>query len=374
VPRTFTLRQLGRLRAWAQGLGTTRFATPMAAVSRLLAVQAQDYLASLWAVGRRVRGATQADLEAALERGELVRTWPMRGTLHLVAAADVRWLLALCAPRASARAHGRHRQLGLDERTFERARAALDRELGRRGRLTRSESFRVLDGAGISSAGQRGIHLIGRLAHDGFLCLGPRDGKQPTVLRLDDWVPPAPAMPRADALVQLARRYVGGHGPANAGDLAWWAGLGLTEARLALGAAGLDELEGPDGPLAVAGSPDAGARGTGVALLPAFDELLVGFAGRDAFVATEHRPHVLKGGLMAATLAADGRAVGTWRRVLGRAAVTVELSPFAPLAASVRAALEGEVQAYGDFLGVRAVARWPVAHSTKGTSARRSRG
>ena len=92
-----------RQRLLRQGIADARFATAVDVVSWMLAVQAQDYSSSLWAVGLRMRDGSEADVERAIADGTLIRTWPMRGTLHLVAADDVRWLLELLAPRVIAR-------------------------------------------------------------------------------------------------------------------------------------------------------------------------------------------------------------------------------------------------------------------------------
>ena len=70
------------------------------------AVQAQDYLGSLWALGLRMRRAVEAEVEQAIADKAIVRTWPLRGTLHYVAAGDVRWMLGLSAPRTLARRYG----------------------------------------------------------------------------------------------------------------------------------------------------------------------------------------------------------------------------------------------------------------------------
>src|SRR5689334_11482114 len=88
---------------------------PGEVVAWLGAVQAQDYLGALWAVGLRTPGATEASVEQALAERTIVRTWPMRGTIHFVAAADVRWMLDLLAPRVVRRSKSRRTQLGLDE-------------------------------------------------------------------------------------------------------------------------------------------------------------------------------------------------------------------------------------------------------------------
>ena len=114
----------------------------------------------------------------------------MRGTLHFVAAQDVRWLLALLTPRVIAHSAGRYRQLELDEATFARG---AKRCLQGRSRAGSSSPvmklLQELEQAGISTAGQRGYHLLGRSAQDGLICFGTRRGKQQTFTLLDEWVP-----------------------------------------------------------------------------------------------------------------------------------------------------------------------------------------
>ena len=79
-------------------------------VAHLGAMQAQDFPGAKWALGLRIPGTTDADIEQAIADRKIVRTWPMRGTLHFVAPDDVRWMLQLMTPRIMARAAGRHRQ------------------------------------------------------------------------------------------------------------------------------------------------------------------------------------------------------------------------------------------------------------------------
>ena len=111
--------------------GITRPDAPSAAgvVRRLGAVQAQDYPGALWSIALRMADTTRAQIEHAVATRTIVRTWPMRGTLHFVPAEDARWMLALLAPRVIAGAAGRHRQLELDSTTFRRSRDLIMRSL-----------------------------------------------------------------------------------------------------------------------------------------------------------------------------------------------------------------------------------------------------
>src|SRR5688500_13877357 len=156
------------------------------------AMQAQDYQAALWAIGLRTQGSTLSSVNEAIESAEIVRTWPMRGTLHFVAGADLRWMVALMAPRAIAKAAGRARGFEIDGDVISNTRRLLEKALRGLKRLTRTELYAVLEEGGVSSEGQRGIHLIGRLAQEGVICLGPHRGKQPTFVLTDEWLPPGP--------------------------------------------------------------------------------------------------------------------------------------------------------------------------------------
>src|SRR3954468_2599541 len=110
--------EVARLRLQTQGIGVSRFKSPADVVRRFGAVQAQDYLGSLWALGLRMRPTCEAEVERAVAEGSIVRSWPLRGTLHFVAAEDARWMIGLMGARTVARAASRYRQLGLDASTF----------------------------------------------------------------------------------------------------------------------------------------------------------------------------------------------------------------------------------------------------------------
>ena len=223
-----------RFRLHAQRISATTHTRPSEVVAWLGALQAQDYLGALWGVGLRLAGARESDIEAALAEGSIVRTWPLRGTLHFVAAADARWMIDLLGPRVVARAAGRLRALDIDDATLSRARRALERSLAGGTRLTRAAAYDVLERAKVSVAGQRGIHILWRLAHECFICFGPRQGKQQTFSLFEEWLPGAKRMPRDEALGELAHRYFCGHGPATVADFAWWSGLSVSDARHAV--------------------------------------------------------------------------------------------------------------------------------------------
>lgn len=219
------------LRLHAQLLNRHPLSTPVEVVRWLGAVQAQDHLSSLWAIGLRLPKATEADIERAIADREIVRTWPLRGTIHYVAAEDTRWMLELLTPRVVARSAGLYKQFELDETIFARCRVLLTSALQGSRQLVRKEAYRVLEEGGVATGGSRGLHLLGRLALEGLICFGPREGKQPTFVLLAEWVPRPRVLNRNEALAELTQRFCMSHGPATAQDFAWWSGLTVVDAR-----------------------------------------------------------------------------------------------------------------------------------------------
>src|SRR5689334_15826353 len=111
-------------------------------------MQAQEYALAKWAIGLRAPGTTDADIERALARGEILRTHPMRWTHHFVTPADIRWLLALLAPVMIKRAARRFHELGLDDKTFGKSHDVLARALAGGKHLMRAELAAVYKRAG----------------------------------------------------------------------------------------------------------------------------------------------------------------------------------------------------------------------------------
>jgi hypothetical protein len=344
-----TLREVSLLRLVAQRVAGPGLPTPPEAVRWMTALQGQDYGGALTSVALRTERGTRADVEAALSSGEVVRSWPMRGTLHLVAAHDLAWLLELTAARQVAAAARRRAQLGIDEAAVRLAREVAEGLLAGGRAVRRSDLMAAWDAHGVGTEGQRGYHLLWHLAQSGTVCLGPvRDGEQLVVL-LGEWVPAPRRLAREEALRELAVRYFRSHGPATAKDLARWTGLAAADVKTALAAARPDlarlEVDGVEH-LMDPGTPDRLAscrrEALGVLLLPGFDELLLGYGDRSAVLPAEFADRIVPGGngMFRPTVVSGGRVVGTWR-TLGRGAQRrVEATPFTFFAPRVAAAVE----------------------------------
>ena len=317
-----------------QRIDGERFEKPEEVVRWLGAIQAQDYLQALWAIGLRLKSATVADVERAILEGKIVRTWPMRGTLHFVPPEDARWMLKLSASRMLARDGRRLKQLGLDEEIMERCKELFYDALKGNRRLSRPEMMKVLEEAGISTEKQRGYHILWYVAQAGLICLGPMQDKQQTFVLLDEWVPNYRDLSREESLAELARRYFAGHGPATVHDFAWWAGLTVTEARSGLESAmpelTSETIEGKDYWMKSDAPGHTAYDESRVDLLPAFDEYLLGYKDRGAVLAVEDATKVVPGknGVFLPTIVVDGRVVGTWKRKLKKNSIDITMSPF----------------------------------------------
>jgi hypothetical protein len=283
----------------------------------------------------------------------------MRGTLHFVPAADIRWMLQLIAPRTlqQLRNASRYNQAGLDEGVWDRSNGAIARALEGGRRLTRTELAKALDAAGISSAGLRLTFMLQRAQADGLICQAARRGRQITFALLDEWVPPGRKVAPGDAAAELARRYFRSHGPATVADFAAWSGLTLAGAWAGFEAvkAGFvrEEIDG-QAYWSAAPGPQPGEPAQAAHLLPNYDELTVGYRDRRALFDAPHIPSPANMGIVALShvIVMDGQIVGTWRRSFGKGTVAIDPSPFMALAPGQNDALAAAARRYGEFFGL----------------------
>ncbi len=349
---------IATLRLHNQHLTGTKFKTPAEVVGWFGAVQAQDYLASLWAVGLRMQAATESVIEQAIADKQIVRTWPMRGTIHYVPAADIRWMLKWLTPRVLARNAKRLLQnYSLDGTAFAQSKKRIIQALQGGRRLTREAVYQVLESGHISTAGQRGLQILWWLAQEGLICLGPRQGKQPTFVLLEEWLPETKTLEREEALAELAGRYFTSHGPATIRDFAWWSGLTQAEAEV-----GFDPVRSKFVKSIFAGQtywlhPASGGKAVSstVFLLPVFDEYTVAYKDRSAALDSAYMAQT-RNGALEAHIILNGRIVGTWKRTLKKESVVIASNFFSPLTRSQRQAFEAAAGRYGAFLNRSVIA------------------
>ena len=333
-----------------QGLVGRGSASVAAAAAVTTAIQAQDPPASRLGLRSRAAAITEGEVSDAItDSRTVVRTWLMRGTIHLVDTADLRWLVRVIGPSLIARQRPRWPRLGLDEAVLQRCVDALP-EILVGAPLTRAELQAALVARGLpvdADQPQATNHVASYASALGVICRGPDHGRLGRFTMLDSWVPGSPAGPSGDdALAELARRYFAAFSPATATDFGAWSGLPHSRA------VGLirDELTAVD----VDGRPGfrlgAVEPARGVALLPAFDNYLVGYRDREAMLTEALRPLVYHGGMIYPSVVRDGRVVGTWRLDRTRDPAVVTVEPFATLPRVVLRGVESEVADIARFL------------------------
>jgi hypothetical protein len=355
-----TVTQLRQARMSSMLLDVPAERSPLAVARWFGAIQSQDVASGHWSLGSRCAGLTQADVIDAFERAELVRAWPMRGTLHIIPAEDLQWMLDLTGSRAFAGGDRRRADLGLTPRDADTAVDALAQALRAMPVLTRSEALARISDAGVDVSGQRGYHLLLYAAQRGFTCIGPQRGTDQTFVAVADWAPNQVKMPRDQALAELLFRYVRSHGPVSLRDFAGWSGLTLAEAKRA--AAGNDGRLAPlsfavEELWATAELAERLRHGEGFGhepvALPGFDEFILGYKDRSVQVPEGAMDAIVPGGngVFRATVVVDGLVVATWKRTLTSKRVTVEVEPLAPMTKAVHTKVDASFARYAAFLG-----------------------
>lgn len=335
-------------------------------VTHFGAMQAQDNASGLWSLGLRLPGSSVADVTAALEEPQALRTWPMRGTVHLVPARDAHWMLACTGARALKGAAKRRETLGLSDGMAERAIELIGEKLAGGRRLTRSALLDELRQAGLPIEGQMGYHVLWYASQRGVSAIAPDvDGEQTFVL-LDEWVPDPLQLEGDAALTTLARRYFRSHGPTTVKDFAGWTGLTLTECRRGIAAAG-DSLSvaSYDGIEVYADTAlmDLAAaihQDDEVHALPGFDEYMLGYKDRSLMLDPNQLAQVVPGGngVFRPTFVRNGRVIGTWTRTTRGKKGVVTAVPLVRLGAKDRTRLERSLEPWAEFTGVALEVRW----------------
>lgn len=339
--------ELLRLRLANQHLDTPRLDDPAQLVAHLGAVQSQDYPAAKWALGVRLRGVSDAQVEQAFAEGKILRTHVLRPTWHFVSPVDIRWMLALTADRVKQAMGTYTRSAGVSDAFMARAEAVMVRALEGGRSLTRAELGAALHQGGLDVANTWMLgHVMWRAEVDGVLISGPLRGKQHTYALLEERAPTAPDLSREEALAELTWRYFNGHGPALVADCSWWSGLTISDVKrgLELNRARLqcEKIEDREYWFA---SDSVQPTETMVHLLPNYDEFTVAYRHRELFF----DPKLNQSGNpredipFADIILACGHVVGNWQRR------TLETRWWIEPTEAMERELEGAVTRYASF-------------------------
>lgn len=349
---------IAAFRLHQQQISNQRLATPEQIVAHLGGMQGQDLPGVKWSIGLRLPDGVQSDVDRAFDEGKIIRTWPMRGTLHVVAASDVRWMLSLTSPKNLSGGQRRRDALELDDKTLARCHQVFTKTLQGGRQKSREEVFVSLNEVGISTEGQRGYHILWNAALHGLICLASTDEKEQNYALLEEWVKPVKTITRDEALVELAWRYFSSRGPATLKDFIWWSGLSATEAR-----AGFEDIKSKlvaetVGKTVYWMSPDIELPKEKISafVLPSFDEYILGYQDRSAVLAPHYAEKICPGGngMFISTIIIDGQVVGTWKRSVKKNTIAIVAEPFIKLSKAKQGAFQQAATRYAKFMGMPA--------------------
>jgi hypothetical protein len=349
------INDLVQLRLENQRLRKTTFNDGAEVVKWFCAIQAQDYLGSLWTIGQRLSKTSESEIEREIENRKIVRTWPMRGTLHFVSTDDIRWMLRLLAPRVIARAKSLYREQGLDAKMLNKGKKIIEEALQKKSQLTRVELYEAIEKKKIKLTEQRGIHIIGYAAQEGLICFGPRDGKQQTFVLLDEWIPKSKILTVDESLAELASRYFDSHGPATAQDFSWWSGLTLTEVKRSIEMIEKELVKVTISDQHYWMKPMGSipkSKALQLSLLSWFDEYIIGYKDRSAAFdpSTEKFVEKPKNGLYTPIILVNGKIAGNWKRSFVKNEIHVDTKPFREFSDKENNELDKALKKYKAFL------------------------
>ena len=345
--------EIGRHRLTNQQIIGNEFKEPVEVVAWLGAVQAQEYALSKWSIGFRLADATDQMIEAAFNRGEILRTHLLRPTWHFVTQEDIRWMLTLTAPRVNGINAFMYRKMELDQPLFTRANNEIIKALRNGKQLTRSQLQTVLERKKIIASGVRLSCIMMQAELDGIICSGPRLANQFTYALLEEWVPPVKKLTAEEALAKLTSRYFNSRGPATLKDYVTWSGLTVAQARHGLELVNGDfimEKSGEDTHYFPAGlltvKPVKKAF-----LLPPYDEYIMGYKNRDDIFYARNKAKSKPATLFDNMIIYDGQVVGSWRRSIQARSVMLEYHLWDENKA-VQAAVKSSINQFAVFVNL----------------------
>lgn len=312
-----TVKELIQRRLINQKLASTEFESCVDVVSHFGAMQSQDYAMAKWAVGMRMRKASDLDIEMCVNSGDIIRTHVLRPTWHFVSHKDVRWMMELSAPYVKKATQYVDRQVGLTDEVFKKVWKVIEAALQREDNLSKEDLMDRLAKRKMDVDNLMATQILIRAELEMRVCSGVRRKNKATYSLFDKKVPQAEKIAKKDSLVKLASVYFNSRSPATVKDFMWWSGLSLSDAKF--GISGLGEnlqrvsLDGLD--YLYFENTHYQKKKTSV-LLPAYDEYMVGYSeGRNVAFPPDIDKSLLGNGVFKPIALFDNTIAGTWKKI-----------------------------------------------------------
>ncbi|PJZ55574.1 hypothetical protein CH367_19030 [Leptospira barantonii] len=353
------LSEIAELRLYSHRISKIQNKNPGEVVAWLGALQGQDYFGTKWSIGLRLTNSKDVEIEKAISQKRIVRSWPLRGTLHFTDAKDLRWMLDLLGPKLIRNNTKRYEELELDSSIFKKCNQLMIRELKGNKSLTREELTDLFSKAGIDATKNRLSFILQKAGLEKILCFGERREKEFTYVLLDEWLGEAETKTKTseEALNELAIRYFRSRGPATIFDFIWWSGLNASDAKKALdGVVSKLKSEVVDDQTYwmsknLRDSTFADSVKDDVYLLPGFDEFLLGYTDRGASIDVAYQKRMIPAnGVFSATIVVSGKVIGTWKRTFKKDHVLIEIFPFSKPNGKIKDKILEAAERYSSFL------------------------
>ncbi|GAA0195091.1 winged helix DNA-binding domain-containing protein [Fulvivirga kasyanovii] len=346
------LKEIATKRLAGQQIQNSAYRSAREVVAYMGAMQAQDFAMSKWAVGLRC-SQTLEQVEAAMDKGEIIRTHLLRPTWHLVAAEDLHWILELTALQLLSSMSSRHRQLELDAKIINKSNDIIVNALADKEYLSREELVKKISDAGIAVDANRSSHLLFLAEQEALICSGRSIGNKTTYALLSRRVERKRTLTREEALAELTLRYFKSHGPATLQDFIWWSGLLITDAKkgFEMVKKDLDSVVNDEETYWFSEEHTLNEINPGLHLIPAFDEFIISYKDRRAVLSEKHQQKVIsKNGIFWPVVVLDGQVAGLWKRTIKKDKVHVEVDFFKQVSKQVKKETEEKAREFGKFL------------------------
>ena len=350
-----TTPEIAHLRLSNQALLNAATSTPQALVSKMGAIQAQDYPMAKWAIGTRLADANEAKIDKAIHTGTIIRTHILRPTWHFVAARDIAWMLELTAPHVKTIVSSGNKGVGLTADILKKSNKIIAQALKGNIHLTRDKLKTLLETAKIPCNDNRASHIFAWAELEGVICSGRPEGSKQTYALLEERVKATKTLSRSDALAKLAERYFTAHGPASLKDFIWWSGLSVVDAKNALeqNKKKLTEIATKEDiywtkntEASVASTNDSSL------LLPSFDEYLIGYKNRTAAIPLDLQSRAFtNNGIFRPIIVVNGQVKGIWSRVVVKDKVDIITNFFETPNKAITKAVSIAAEKYASYLG-----------------------
>jgi hypothetical protein len=347
--------QLTGLRLFNQQITKASYKTAQSLVEWMGAMQAQDYAMAKWAIGTRVAGSTEQQIDEAVDKGEILRTHVLRPTWHFVSPKDIYWMVQLSAPRIKASMTSRHKELELPDKLLAKGNAIIEKALSKGEHLTREQLLSHFTKAKIPIDMYRGMHFLFWAELSCIVCSGKRKGNKQTYALLQERIPKPESLSKEEALAKLAKRYFTSHGPATISDFTWWSGLAAADARNALEMVKDNFISDTSEKRQYWFAGNANIRASKKKqawLLPAFDEFLVSYKDRSAAINLEHHKKAFTvNGIFKPAIVLNGQVTGLWKRIVKKDTVMIEADLFHAHSNADKELIKTAAGRFGEFVG-----------------------